>query len=154
MTVGVVLQPHGMGVFKGKQGFLQRYDGEWAMGHKQGRGVAVFDNGDKYEGEFRENTVRATQHVPQVTKCLFPFSYALSHVQPTAVFWFGQIHIRERNNFGGAMGQKHARGTVHCHSTRQDGVEFRRRLCRLDRGTFPCPVANSHFRRRSFGSVQ
>jgi hypothetical protein len=56
MTVGVVLQPHGMGVFKGKQGFLQRYDGEWAMGHKQGRGVAVFDNGDKYEGEFRENT--------------------------------------------------------------------------------------------------
>jgi hypothetical protein len=44
-------------VFKTKQGFLQKYEGEWAAGRKQGRGVAVFDNGDKYEGEFRENMV-------------------------------------------------------------------------------------------------
>lgn len=43
------------------KGYLKRYEGDFNVGRRQGHGVAYFENGDKYDGEFKDNVVSITQ---------------------------------------------------------------------------------------------
>jgi hypothetical protein len=46
--------PEGKGIFEDYENNY-KYDGDWSMGKKNGRGVLVFSDGTKYEGDFKND---------------------------------------------------------------------------------------------------
>lgn len=44
---------HGKGIFKDHSGI--EYSGQWVMSQKEGKGIQIWPNGDKYEGHFAKD---------------------------------------------------------------------------------------------------
>jgi hypothetical protein len=47
------------------------YEGDWASDKFAGRGTLTYQNGDKYEGQFKDNLVRFSSPISERTGCLF-----------------------------------------------------------------------------------